>query len=701
MKLHSSSHLRLKRSRLIAAGVLLASLAGCGGNSGGTDNRGGGSGNNPPAPPPPSQPSVSRCTDPTPDVASTVKFAAPVAPAASSVEISANGTSACFVGTAATGVKSDAAVGTGAEQFYYFEATRSATEGVGVGVSGSPLPTPASGSNFEPGPDSLVISGTTVRVVDAAGGVTTIDTGATQVFGFAVDFRAKYPVVSVFAPASANASCGAPSNSPCLLWRGQLAVAPTALHIYAYGSGTGSAGPTVSINPGSDLAAKPYAYPTASVMALLRTARVQGDRGFNAQWPSAAGGAAPTPLLGLVGNQRAVIRKGDAAPYRKTFDVAPTDTANGTINWKDETGAARGTGASAPLATALINALAAGEHAFTASVINPQTGRYAETTLSLLVLQSTADTDDDGDGLTYSAEKTLGTDPGNADTDGDGLSDGAESGLGTNPLTADNTADAALPRRGALVIEPGITSPGVIVPDDGLSAIFTSELNPDCVQHLGAFAEPAYLFTNPDGTTDREERCRKRAVRANVGVANGEFRYFESRRLGPVNNVGQGIITANGMIDPYCCFVEAGQPGFPYNGTPPSLTINSVGGVFRNLNFSGGTFSPTPFDLDATAHYGFAVDYRGADPVVYLVVKDAAGNMTVSDGITVDNFGGGPAIPMLHGHPVSETVPSLTMNLGLQKFHYDLAAVRTALTARGAANVDTEFKPGIGAHRWK
>jgi hypothetical protein len=55
--------------------------------------------------------------------------------------------------------------------------------------------------------------------------------------------------------------------------------------------------------------------------------------------------------------------------------------------------------------------------------------------------------------------------------------------------------------------------------------------------------------------------------------------------------------------------------------------------------------------------------------------------------------------PMLYGHPDAPTEPSSRVNLGLQKFHYDLAAIKTALIARGA-NVTT-FTPGVGAHRWQ
>ena len=45
--------------------------------------------------------------------------------------------------------------------------------------------------------------------------------------------------------------------------------------------------------------------------------------------------------------------------------------------------------------------------------------------------------DPDGDGISNTEEKVLGTNPSKADTDGDGLSDGAESKIHhTNPLKA-------------------------------------------------------------------------------------------------------------------------------------------------------------------------------------------------------------------------------------------------------------------------
>lgn len=687
---------RKRRLQFLSAALCVAVLAGCG--SGGGDDAPA------PPPPPPPPPPASRCIDPTPASSSTVKFAIPAATAASSVEISNNGLSACFLGTAEAGAKSDVAAAHGDTSFYYFEATRSTLAGVALGVSASAETAPPAGG-FQPRADALMVRGQELVTIDAQGTTRTSNAGDGLVFGFAVDLRASHSVINVIAPASVNpAACaGLAATAPCVVLRWTLAPAADALSIHAWGSGDGNDGPRVSINTGSDLAARPYAYPTAAVMAALRRTHLAGDRGFSGQWP-AASGPAPWPTLARAGAALAVVKRGDTTPWRTSLAVTPTGTGTGTIGWTDQTGAALGSGPSLALTTALIDALGVGEHTLRASVTNPQDGRYAEATFRLRILDAANDSDDDGDGLTYTQEKTANTDPGDADTDGDGLSDGAEAGLGTDPRQADSDNDGindgvqlaggntALPLRATLVTEPGVTSPGLRIGDDGLLVAFGYELNPDCVQHVGIFADPLYTSS----TYGPEERCRKRAIRTNVGIAAGEFRYFETRRLAGLDNVGHGIITPAAQIDPLCCFVDPSEPDFPYGGTPPSLAFNSAGGgAFINLQWAGG-FWPA-YDLDLTQHYGFAVDYRGTDPVVYVAARAGDGSMTLSDPLTVAGFGGAAAMPMLYGHPISDVEPRAAINLGLQQFHYDLAALRAAITAKGGDGA--ALVPGVGLHR--
>jgi hypothetical protein len=437
-----------------------------------------------------------------------------------------------------------------------------------------------------------------------------------------------------------------------------------------------------------------------------------------------------TPTITASGATRAVVRKGDTTPLPAAFAVTVTDPGTGTVAWSSPSVASLGSGNSLAL-PATATALAAGEHTLTARITNPRNGRSAQTTFSLLVLADGTNTDDDNDGLTYDQEKAAGTQPGNADSDGDGLADGAEGALGTNPALADSSTPpngvndgvelannaglvgSSLPPRSLLATTPATS--GVQISADGLSVTFGGQLNQDCVNRTGAFTGPLYDPAN--SSVPGNERCAKRAVRANVGVAPGEFRYFETRRFsgptqGELANIGQGIITPSAQVDPYCCYflqtdldyatyVNAGSPETPKaaNPTPSSMTINSIGGVFSRLILVNPAGFATPLDLAQTQFYGFAVDYRNTDPRVYVIGLNASGNMVVSDAVDPGPFSNAAAMPMLHGHPTTGTGPHSGMNLGASKFHYTLADVKTALTAKGVTNADA-MVGGVGIHRW-
>jgi Bacterial TSP3 repeat len=643
------------------------------------------------------------CVDPTATLSSSIRFDAPTGAAVGKVVLSGNGMSACFKSASAVGVKSNGVVKQGPNSLHYFEATRTDIYNTAIGVSGTPDATPPNGSNFVPTADTLWISGTHSLTADLLGNLQYGNIGNAATFGVVVDYRSKYPVISIIGPASGSWQCdGLPPTTPCVLTRTQLPLAPASLYIHAHGVGSITDGPRVSINPGTQLVNKPYAYSPQAVRQALRTKWFAGDRGLNMQWPTATGAAASSPSLTRVGYSHAVIRQGDATAFRKSLAVTPVNGSTGVVQWTHQSGTSLATGNTLSLTVALINSLAPGEHQIKASLTHPTTGRYTETVFRLTVLSSVMNTDDDNDGLSYDQEKALTTDPGNPDTDNDGLSDGAETALGTKPKIADTdkngvkdgfqlAGDSTLPLRGALTIEAGAngTSSGLVIGDDGLSVAFTSELNPECVNRQGIFANA--LYAQPD-------RCMKRAIRANTGVKKGEFRYFETRRLGPLENIGHGYITPGSMINPYCCFVGEGEPGFPYTASPPSLAINSIGGVVVNLSYYGGSFE-LGLSLDQTEYYGFAVDYRGAEPVTYMVVRGWDGSLSVSDGVLTTGFNNLAAMPMLYGHPNLDNEARASMNLGLHRFHYDLTAVRAALTAKGVGAA--AMVPGVGVHRWQ
>ncbi len=574
--------------------------------------------------------------------------------------------------------------------------------GSAMGISGSADLLPTSGIRFAPRADTMVIDDTNAVTAFPNGNVKNHSVGTATVYGFAVDYRAKYPVVYVIGPASVNpGQCvGLAASEPCVLQREQLLSQTGSLYLYAYGIGDGSVGAKVSLNTGSDVVNKPFVFSTQAVRRALRMRWFEGDRDFNPQFPGTTGAAA-LPTLLRSGHDQVVVRQGDATPYRASLSVTTNATGN-AVQWRGSDNTPLGAGSSLPTVPN-VTSLLPGAHRITASVQDGPTGRYVETVFLLTVVAAGSNTDDDNDGLTYDQEKAAGLDPGNADTDGDGLSDGAETALGFNPTLADTdgngtkdghqlAGNATLPLRGSLMREitgAGRTSSGVIAAQDGLSVAFTSDLNQDCLQRKSGFTDPVYT----------DEICAKRAMRPNVGIKPGEFRYFETQRLHGQENIGHGIIAANTAIDPYCCFEAATYPTAAHLLTPPSMGRNSAGGWAVQLVNSDALVASIAWDPLLTIHQGFAVDYRGTHPVVYPVVTTATGSMAVLDALPSGPFNGVEAMPMLYGHPISNTIERSRINLGLQKFHYDVVAVRAALAAKGV--VVTPFQPGVGIHRWK
>ncbi len=156
-----------------------------------------------------------------------------------------------------------------------------------------------------------------------------------------------------------------------------------------------------------------------------------------------------------------------------------------------------------------------------------------------------------------------------------------------------------------------------------------------------------------DGLGAKWTIADKMAIRANQGLY-GEFWYFEvTRNTGPVNQ-GAGLVIWEGDLDPYSA-----------DNVPPSMSINTSGGVWQNIIYYQS------YDTSNT-NYGFAVDYRGENPVVYVIMGDAV----VSQWTMVDTFV--PVHPMLYGNPTGD--PAMydeVANFGATAFTQDPC---TALT---------------------
>ncbi|MFT6270771.1 MAG: hypothetical protein ACJAVV_003610, partial [Alphaproteobacteria bacterium] len=168
----------------------------------------------------------------------------------------------------------------------------------------------------------------------------------------------------------------------------------------------------------------------------------------------------------------------------------------------------------------------------------------------------------------------------------------------------------------------------------------------------------------------------KSAILANQGMI-GEFWYWEAQRHVEIGNFGFGLNNPYGYLDPYCC-VNNGL-----EGAPPSMSINALGSVWRNLQYQFGY----PRQTEAE-YYGYAVDYRGDRPIVYIISLDGVvGQLYMDDFIT-------PIYPQLYGERQLEVQKVNSANFGASSFYYNAAQ---ALKDYG---VDvSELQLGWGVHK--
>ncbi len=172
----------------------------------------------------------------------------------------------------------------------------------------------------------------------------------------------------------------------------------------------------------------------------------------------------------------------------------------------------------------------------------------------------------------------------------------------------------------------------------------------------------ADINLGPDQLSCSYTQNLKMAIRANTGMV-GQFRYWEARRDTNAGNYGQGYISAHAYLSPYCCVSVS------LTGAPPSMSLNSSANIWRNL------VSQASYDISNT-YYGFAVDYRGSRPIVYVILGNALARTMLLD----DFFR--PIYPMIYGNTQGFKRTN-SANFGAQPFNYD---ARTILTNAG---VDT------------
>lgn len=152
----------------------------------------------------------------------------------------------------------------------------------------------------------------------------------------------------------------------------------------------------------------------------------------------------------------------------------------------------------------------------------------------------------------------------------------------------------------------------------------------------------------------------KSGIRANQGMI-GEFRYFEGQRLIRPVNSGIGLITAHGQIDPVS-----------FRPAQPCMSVNTTGSVWRNLVWVS--------DLPETqTHYGFAVDYRGTRPIVYVITDDRLIHTMTMDDVFL------PLYPMAYGDTTEVGELINAANFGASPFTFD---PHTILSSQGVDTSD-------------
>lgn len=219
-------------------------------------------------------------------------------------------------------------------------------------------------------------------------------------------------------------------------------------------------------------------------------------------------------------------------------------------------------------------------------------------------------------------------------------------GIGIHPARA-WVVDAS-GRVGEAVVRVTVPGPVAMQP--------TVRLQPDASSGAG-------IELNAAGTSTRYTGFGKMGIRANQSCY-GCYWYFEFSRLHAPLNMGGGLVTGMGNLNP-----------FDWSDVPQSIAINVLGGSWRNL-IPEATFPVPASDVD---HYGVVVDYRGEHPIVSVIVDDVMHYRVEMTDTWTELY------PMLYGNPLGTPMGSYdeSINFGDSPFQYDPVAIL------GAAGIST------------
>ncbi len=546
-------------------------------------------------------------------------------------------------------VRTDQSIAAGSG-FYYFEGRREiATDNMGFGVA------TASASLVNYGGYSAQSIGINAlgyiyyNQTNQLGSANTSISG-TDTYGIAVDYRGVNPIVYIIA-----------SNT--LMFTQVMDQVTTPLHILVYGY-QNTTGVQQTVNTALDLAASPFTY---DVRSILSAAGISGAASIIDGWQESI----PVTRVAINGGDQSVT-VGQSITLNAVATNAAGDDISSTVSWSTDTGLS-GSGASFTLTDSLVASY----------IVSAQVNDEQAQPVSISVTIQFVDIDTDSDGLSDSQESILGTDPLVADTDADGINDGDEVNLyGTNPLSADTDGDG---------LSDLYEVNNLLNPLDAVDA--ANDADNDGYSNFDEFqqgTDPNDIFSYPNSparlsATDKDPSINltadrfgvtytagstHRAVRSNVAIQPGSgFYYFEGTRQVASGNMGFGVATAAATLANFG------------GDSDQSIGMNSLGLVYYNNTSQLGSNNTI---ISSAATFGVAVDYTGANPVVYLIAGDTLMFTQLMDQVT------GPLHILVYGNQtttgVQQTINS-AQDLVVQPFVYDVKTILSSTGVAGTAQI--------------
>ncbi len=474
--------------------------------------------------------------------------------------------------------------------------------------------------------------------------------GDQDTYGLAVDYRGANPIVHVIT----SDTLGGPGQ---LVRSTTLSTITTPIHIFAYGYAV-SATEQQRIDAGDDPASPGFRF---DARAILTAAGVSGAADMVLGWNPNIN---QRPRISIAAD-RSTVALGSPVTVTATATDPEDGHLSARVAWSVDRASVTGLGGRFTYTPTV-----AGTHAISARVTDDR-GASASAVVSITAVDP-ATLDTDGDGLTDADEAARGTSPTDADSDDDGLSDGLEvlTHL-TNPLSADTDGDL-MPDgyEVAVGLDPRTDDGALDADGDG----YTNR------QEQLAGTDPRSAASNPGAPprvelseTDRHPSITlspdrrgvyftdygHRGVRSNVSVAAGSgFFYFEAQRRAEIGDYGVGVASAAAPLDDFV--------GVDTNG----MGLNVFGSTWTNAAWQA-SFDSTPDT------YGFAVDYRGGSPIVYVITGDGSGGGRLSSTVTLSAVTT-PVFIQVAGYPIS-TGLQIEVNPGDERaFAYDPQAVLQA-----------------------